>query len=187
MGIFKGIFFILSPALRRDTVQSMGALVMAANSRRLSVDDCLFMMAFGRDADYHDSSPQHTYLDRHTGQVIWIFETDDDAAMEAGIPVEENRQERERVELDPDRYLVVPGLNHGDHHEILKAFFISDWTESEEQRRSAECAYFSSIGGWLKAVDDQDAIDGYFDFRDKRMRTLAEEFLQGNGIAPIWK
>ena len=59
---------------------------------------------------------QITYLDRRTGEVNWVYETDDGAYMEAGIPADENRQERERVVGNPDRYLKIPGLDHGDHH-----------------------------------------------------------------------
>jgi hypothetical protein len=28
-------------------------------------------LAFGRDVDYHDMVAQLTYLDRHTGEVLW--------------------------------------------------------------------------------------------------------------------
>jgi len=160
---------------------------MAGGNRRLAIDKILFTMAFGRDVDYHDVVPQLTYLDRHTGDVIWVYETDDDAYMEAGIPADDNRQVRERVAGDPDRYLEIPGLDHGDHHEILKVFLGSDWTDDEEQRQNAEVAYFGSIGGWKTSVNDQDAVRTFYDFRDARVAMLAEEFLQENGIAPIWR
>ena len=160
---------------------------MAGGNRRLAIDKILFTMAFGRDVDYHDVVPQLTYLDRHTGDVIWVYEADDDAYMEAGIPADDNRQVRERVAGDPDRYLEMPGLDHGDHHEILKVFLGSDWTDDEEQRQNAEVAYFGSIGGWKTSVNDQDAVRTFYDFRDARVAMLAEEFLQENGIAPIWR
>jgi hypothetical protein len=159
---------------------------MAGGNRRLSIDQILFTMAFGRDVDYHDAFPQRTYLDRHTGGVIWIYETDDDASTEGGMSADENRQDRERVTADPDRYLEIPGLDHGDHHEILKAFLRSDWTDDEEQRRKTEIAYFGSIGGWKKTINDQDAVCAFYEFRDTRVTILAEKFLQENGIAPIW-
>jgi hypothetical protein len=160
---------------------------MAGGNRRLAIDKILFTMAFGRDVDYHDKVSQLTYLDRHTGDVIWVYETDDDAYMEAGIPADDNRQVRERVAGDPDRYLEIPGLDHGDHHEILKAFLSSDWTDDEEQRQNAEAAYTGSIGRWKKRVDDQEAVHTFYDFRAARVAMLAEEFLQENGIAPIWR
>ena len=160
---------------------------MAGGNQILAIDQGLFMMAFGRDIDYHDTVAQLIFLDRHTGEILWLYELDDDAYMEAGIPADNNRQERERVAVEPDRYLEIPGLDHGDHHDILKAFLRSDWTDDEEQSRNAEMAYFGSIGAWKKNVNDHDVVHTFYDFRDQRITMLAEEFLQENGIAPIWK
>ena len=160
---------------------------MTDRNRELAIDQDLFLMAFGRDVDYHDIIPQLTYLDRRTGEIIWIYETDDSAYMEAGIPADENRQDRERVTGDPDRYLEFPGLDHGDHHEILKAFLGSEWTFDKEKRRRAKSAYSGSIGGWKKRVVSQDIVHAYHDFFDTKVTMLAEEFLRENGIDPIWR
>ena len=42
----------------------------------LVIDRMLFTMAFGRDVDFHDMYPQTTYLDRRTGDVVWLYEDD---------------------------------------------------------------------------------------------------------------
>ena len=111
---------------------------MVDDNRKLAIDRSLFTMAFGRDVDYHDIVPQLTYLDGNSGDIIWVYETDDDAYMEAGIPAAENREERERVAAEPDRYLEIPGLDHDDHHRILKRFLRSGWTDDEERRQNVE-------------------------------------------------
>ncbi len=160
---------------------------MAGENRKLAIDQAIFMMAFGRDVDYHDVVPQLTYLDKRTGDVIWFYETDDDAYMEAGIPAAENREERERVAAEPDRYLEIPGLDHDDHHRILKRFLWSDWSDDEERRQNAEEAYFGSIGGWKKNVRDQGAIYAFYDYQEAKIMELAEEFLRENSIVLDWK
>lgn len=104
--------------------------------------------------------------------------------MEAGFPAEENRRDRERVAAAPDRYLETPGLVHGDHHDILKAFLQSDWCEDEARLRQAETAYFGSIGGWKEKVNDQEAINTFYDFQYRRIPMLAESYLLENGIVP---
>ena len=153
----------------------------------MKIDRALFTMAFGRDVDYHDAYPQSTYLDRRTGNVVWLYECDDDAYGEAGIPSEENREGRERVAAEPERYLEIPGLDHGAHHEILRKFLGSDWTGDDERRRRADEAYFGSIGGWKKEVRDEEAVHAFHAFQEAEIERRAEEFLRENGIVPHWR
>jgi hypothetical protein len=153
---------------------------------KLTVDQSLFTIAFGRDVDYHDVVPQLIYLDRFTGDVMWLYESDDDAYMEAGIPASENLEQRERIVAEPNRYLEIPGLDHDDHHKILKSFLRSDWTDDEARSQKAFEAYFGSIGGWKKSVNDEGAIQAFYDYQDTRITELAEEFLAENGIVPDW-
>ena len=54
------------------------------------------------------------YLDSKTGEILWIFEDDEDAESIANISAEENREMREAIEAAPDRYLEVPGVDHGE-------------------------------------------------------------------------
>ncbi len=153
----------------------------------LAIDRSLFIMAIGRDVDYHDSLPQITWLDRSTGDVLWLYECDEDAFFEVGIPAEENREERERVEAEPERYLEIPGLGHGEHHGILREFLRSGWTGDDARRRRAEAAYSGSIGRWMREVGDEEAVRAFREYREARIAAMAEEFLRENGITPAWE
>ncbi len=155
--------------------------------QKLTIDWGVFKTAFDRDADFHDPYPQSICLDRQTGEIILFFENDNHAWMEAGIPAEENRAARQQVESMPDRFLEIPGLSHGAHHQILKEFLDSDWTDDEELRQKSRGAYFRSIGGWMRNMDDQSIIYKSFEFRDQRLAELQEEFLRSHGIEPNWK
>lgn len=93
---------------------------------------------------------------------------------------------REHISASPDLYVKIPGLNHGDHHNILREFLASEWTDDEAAKCKAQAAYFGSIGGWKKTVD-RSAIDEFNDFRDQQTRRMAEEFLFQHGIEPQWK
>ena len=155
--------------------------------RRVTIDQAMFSIAFDRDVDFEDVYPIHTYLDLESGDVVWIYENDDDAYMEAGISPEENRTTRDQVDALPNRYLEIPGLDHGDHHEILREFLDSDWTEDLEEHARARNAYFGSIGGWKKSVGNESIVHSFNDYRDRKTLQLAEEFLREHGIDPTWK
>ena len=146
-----------------------------------------FIYAFGRDIDFHDTYEESTYLDTETGEMIWVYEDDEEAEMMFGISAEENMAMRKQVEDEPRRYLEIQGLTHGDHHDILKEFLNSEWTEDEELRQKAKESYFGSIGGWKDSVDNSDAVYSYFNFRDNKIESMAEEYLRENGIEPEWK
>lgn len=154
--------------------------------RELIIDEPLFQMAFGRDVDFHDDYPQTAYLELDTGNIYWLYEEDHDAEMWAGITQEENQATRALIATSPDRYLEIPGLSHGDHHEILQDFLDSDWTEDENIKRIARNAYFGSIGKWKRSVDDESIVNAFYNFRDYRTKQMAEEFLLEHGITPQW-
>lgn len=145
------------------------------------------MDAFERDVDFHDTYPQTAYLDLETGDVIWVFENDGDAEMVAGIKPEENEAVRDRIEASLERYIEIPGRDHSEHHDILRDFLASDWTEDKELRIRAREAYTGSIGRWRDRIDNRAVVHAYYDFRDSRIREMADEYLREHGIAPIWR
>lgn len=163
------------------------AVVNDSNLQKLSIDYAIFSMAFGRDVDFQDSNPQSTYLDRKNGDILWVYDDDEDASFEAGIPAEENRKLREQIKATPEQYLEIPGFSHGGHHKILREFLDSDWTEDKDEWNRVRNAYFGSIGGWKKSLDDENVAYIFYDFRDRRVQQLAERFLLEHGIEPLWK
>lgn len=154
--------------------------------RKVSVDEFMFIEAFQRDVDFEQYF-QSRYLDLETGEIIWVFGEDEDADMWAGIDPDENASFRNKIEANPERYLEIPGRNHGGHHEILRDFLNSNWTDNENLLQKAQNAYFGSIGGWKEEVDTEDAVRAYYDFRDQKIKEMAEKVLCENNIYPIWR
>jgi len=157
--------------------------------RKLKIDHGLraaLRIAFGRDVDY-ELHPHSNYLDLSTGRVTFVYERDEDAGYDMGIAPEKNQEERLLVESDPDRFALIPGLSHGDHHAILLDFLSSDWTDDEELRTEVRDAYSGSIGRWKKSMWEENgsavvhAWDGY---RDERIDEMIDEFLRQNGLEP---
>ena len=52
--------------------------------RRVIVDKIMFTDAFERDEVFSGPSSQSAYLDLETGEVLWVFDDDDDAGTERG-------------------------------------------------------------------------------------------------------
>ena len=117
-------------------------------------------------------------------RLLWLYECDEDAYWEAGISAGKNREERERVKAEPERYLVIPGLDHGEHHEILRGYLRSGWTGDEARLLRANAAYSGSIGRWMSDVGDEGAVRAFREYRETRIAAMAEEFLRENGIVP---
>ena len=107
--------------------------------------------------------------------------------MEAGIPAAENRALCEGIAAAPARYLEIPGLDHGDRHDMLRAFLKSDWTDDEALWRRVYEAYTGSIGRWKKAVRDRSIVDAFNVFQERRAAELGEDFLRAQGIEPEWR
>ncbi|KKL72432.1 hypothetical protein LCGC14_2084970 [marine sediment metagenome] len=147
----------------------------------------MFMHAFERDIDFQEMSPQSAYLDLERGNVIWVFEEDDDAEFYAGIESAENRDIRERIAASPENYLEVPGRDHSEHHKILQEFLSSGWTEDKELIHRVREAYSGSIGRWKEEVEDERVVRSYYDFREKKIKQLAEEHLREHLIEPNWR
>lgn len=155
--------------------------------RKVVVEEMMFILAFERDEVFSDPCSQTTFLDLETGDVLWVFEEDEDAENWAGIDPEKNAALRSQIDKNPERYLEVPGRDHGEHHGILRDFLNSRWTDDEELWTFAQDAYSGSIGRWKKRVDNRDVLHAYYDFRDLRIKEMTEEFLRENEIQPIWR
>ena len=155
--------------------------------RKLSIDETLFLQAFEQDVDFNYIDVyQLTCLDLETGEVISVFEDDAEAEMTAGIEPKDNAALREQIEASPERYVEIPGRDHGEHHDILREFLSSPWTDDQELRKQAQDAYSGSIGGWREAVENLDVVHAYYAFRERKIKALAEEFLLEHGVEPVW-
>ena len=155
--------------------------------RKVAVDKIMFMEAFERDEIFSDPSSQSAYLDLESGEVLWVFDNDDDAEMYAGMDPEENGALRNQIDAAPERYFRVPGRDHGEHHDILRDFLDSDWTDDEALWTHVRNAYSGSIGGWKEEVDNPEVVHAYYDFRDRKIEELVHEFFEENDIQPIWR
>lgn len=154
---------------------------MPSHLRRIPVHP-LFYQAIGRDVNFHDPD-QTAYLDLESGDVLWIYDHDEDAEVQGWIPPEDNAARRRLVEGAPERFVVIPGLGHGDHHDILVEFLESAWTDDEARRSWAKSAYRKrSIGGWMEDVGDAGAIRAYEDYLERVVDARANEFLRRHGV-----
>lgn len=155
-------------------------------SIRLNIDTYPFMLAFEHSNDYETGDTKRTtYLDRDTGELLWVYAEDRDATFYEGLAPEDNAELRAHIAAAPKRYLEIRGLTHDDHHDLLHAFLESDWTDDDDMRLIAHLAYYGSIGEWRHQVGEE--IYAAFEaYRIDVIQGLAERWLVKNRIMPIW-
>lgn len=160
-------------------------------NQTIKIEWALFHIAFDTDVDYREPYPLSKYLDKETGKISFIYDDDKDAEWEGTDP-DENKMEREMVASNPNVFLEIPGLTHGDNHDILQAFLESDWTGNKELKQNAKNCYFGSIGGWLKEMERRDEIDNdtvysaWQEYHGEFIEKEKEKFLSDNGIKFEW-
>ncbi len=157
----------------------------------IKIDQCIFMMTFAADADYHANlEGQRTYLHRETGDLVTVAIDADRMAIEFGMAaVKGMLKNAAKVKKHPEEYFEIESMSHGDHHSLLQEFLSADWTSDHARRDHAYGTYAQrkSIGYWLKNVGDQDAIDAYLSFKQEEVVRIAEKFLRKNGVIDfVW-
>jgi hypothetical protein len=138
----------------------------------------MFKEAISRDVDFHNIYPQDIYLDLETGDILYVYESDSDAYL-VGFPKDENKKNRQEISRNPENFLKICGLSHGQQHEILKNF-IRTYAKSEK-----EGGYFRSIGGWKKTVDEA-TWEEFEKYQENEYCKIIEKFMAEKGIEPDW-
>ena len=147
---------------------------MNEKKRMRGYDSNLVMLAMGVDSDY-DRNTSPAWVDTQTGEILFVFETDEEAYQAWGsAALADQREQRIRVHTYPDRYLRLPEVDHGDWHEEFQAFLKSIGREAE---------YSFTIGGWLKERASQEDRAGWEDFKRGAAIRRFEAFMSEHGIA----
>ena len=156
------------------------------NAIRLNIDTYPFMLAFERSDGYEIAdSPRITFLDRETGELVWAYKWNCERTVYEGARPEDSSGLREQIAARPERYLEIRGLTHDDHHEMLRTFLQTTWTDDDDLRDMAYVAYTGTIGEWRYRVGEE--IYALFEFyRMDVIQALAERWLVKHRIRPNW-
>ena len=153
--------------------------------KQLAIDS-LFIEIFQQDRDY-DYSECSYYFDLERGHIIVIpFEIEEDETVWNGISSISAAVMTQEIESNDDRYIKFHGLSHYEHHDILRNFLQSDWTDDKELLQKAREAYFGSVGGWKEKIGYDDYIlNHWYVFQEEEILRRALEFLHDHQIEPI--
>lgn len=146
--------------------------------KTLTIDEGNFWNEFRSEADYHDEAPQPLYLDLNTGQIFHVSD--------GGDAAEASRAMRKSGPRTPYGFSKIPRFTHRDYGDMLKSFLASDWTTDDIAKARAKLAYSTSIGRWMKQVNDPNAISAFFRFRDSQLKTRVKDSLLRSGLEPVW-
>lgn len=153
----------------------------------IKIDQAILMMTFAADADFHHSlAGQTTYLDKISGAIVFVTDNPETVAMEIGaVAANELATNSKLVQRSPDQYVKIPSMTHREHHQVLQDFLDSSWTDDIKKHTDAVVKYGMrrSIGHWLANVDDELAVQEYYNFKTEENIRLAEQFLRQHGLA----
>ena len=141
--------------------------------RRLPID--LSELTFAMDMAGSSMGMIHNYLDRETGEILFVSEDN----------LEECEEVVERIETEPERYVEVPT-------DDSRAAFrdMEDFAETVEDERLQRWLWRSLSGSRpFRRFKDAVAVDGeveerWFRFRDERQMARAVAWLAEEGLAP---
>lgn len=161
--------------------------------RTITIDWGLFHKAFDVDEEFNNIYFIDRYLDKNSGDIIFIYEDDDTATMDGGDAIE-NKKMRTLLKENPDDYLEIIGRSHGESHEILQNFLASSWTDDENLKNYVRGLYYTSIGGWKESVendsdlemDSETIIEAYQKYERVTIEQAKDTFLTQNGIKYKW-
>jgi hypothetical protein len=137
----------------------------------IRVDKGSLMPWLGQDADFMEY-PCQVYLHRETGEVVGVYEQDEDATL-AGVAEDENRRRRQEVATGFGVFLEIPIPDHGQRHAWFREFL---------KTRDQESAYFGSITDWLETYGTDEDWDDWRDFESERVIQHAVQVAEAAGV-----
>ena len=141
------------------------------------INESLLREAFLQDDKYYDDYETKVYLNKTTGEVHWIFESDEEAE-KGGQSKANNKKLKQSVKRDPHLWIEIPRLTHEEHHIILQNFLNSKWTDDKSALSKARRAYVDSIGKWRNSVD-VDSWESFCIYRKDKIGAIIDSFLSG--------
>lgn len=134
--------------------------------------------AWQRDDPFHNDND--AYFDKKKHEILFIPHKD-------GVISENEKNELEElVENNPDRFLEIPPLTHGEHHDIFASFLS---TVSNEITSSCNP---ESIGGFKDDLKFQhpekfeDVWYGWLDYHKDKLKERAEKWFEEKGYKVNW-
>jgi hypothetical protein len=146
----------------------------------------------GADSDWHPLAMCSTaYLSTTSGAIV--LAQSGYLAPSVGVEygqdlLDEMFGGKEMIDENPEKYLRIPTMSHGDHHAVIRDFLESDWTINTELKdRIRDVDYpRKSIDAWLKEVRAS-AAEKYFEYRSAATEACAEKFFRENGVEFKWE
>ena len=118
-------------------------------------------------------------------QVIYTAEDVEQIELQFGQEIANDyRRNQDIIKHNPEHYLRIESMSHGQHHEVIQEFLESDWTTDIDRHTAASRVYYprKSIGCWLREVKDEEAIESYQRFKAVANLKRAENYLRQNGV-----
>lgn len=132
---------------------------------KIKIIDSELLDLFGNHSEFASG-----YIDKQTGEILLTFEDCDEPEHEEII---------DKLEQDPDRYLMVEPISSRDGFRIMETFVESLPEGGDRHLLIKALSWKKPFSNFKSALADMGAIrKQWFDFQDKELRKLAAEWLE---------
>ena len=132
---------------------------------KIKIIDSELLDLFGNHSEFASG-----YIDKQTGEILMTFEDCDEPEQEEII---------DKLNIDPDRYLMVEPIGSREGFRIMETFVESLPEGGDRHLLTKVLSWKKPFSNFKSALADMGALrKQWFDFQDKELRKLVAEWLE---------
>lgn len=160
-------------------------------TKKIAIPRVEFLGAFVQNP-YYSGDIEILYLNQYNGDIEELL--DEYELADYGLDPEQIRYQQDKIQNNPEKYLLIEGISTEDDYLILLSFFDSDWTDDRSLKKLVKDCYQGSIDNWKKNlwdnpnidIDAEEIINRWRRYKRVEINRMMEKFLHDNRVYFKW-